>query len=94
MNGGRYSSNVVVKYLKIGMMNLKCVYKLYMEHYAYVFITSSSSHANPAFCVAMEQGTELDPTCVRLLSPHTSFEPWHIIMLFYLRDLWLFRSFY
>jgi hypothetical protein len=93
MNEESYSSTVMIKCLKIGMMNHKCVYKLYMEHFVYVFI-STSVHANPAFCVTMEQGTELDPAYVRLLSPHTSFEPWQIIMLFYLRDLWLFRSFY
>jgi hypothetical protein len=50
-----------------------------MEIFVYVFI---SSHASPAVCVAMEQGTELDPACVRLLSPHTSFEPWQIIVAF------------
>lgn len=64
-----------------------------MQHFLYVFI-SISSHASPAFSVAMEQGTELDRVCVRLPSPYTSFEPWQIIVLFYLRDVWLFRSFY
>lgn len=71
MNEGRYSSTVMVKCVKIGMMNHKCMYKLYIERI--VFIKSTSSHANPASCVTMEQGTELDPTCVRLLSPQHQF---------------------
>lgn len=90
MNEESYSWIVMVKCLKIGMMNHKCVYKLCMEHFVFI---NTSNHASPAVCVAMEQGTELDPACVRLLSPHTSIEPWQIIVLFYLRDLWHFRSF-
>lgn len=74
------------------MMNHKCVQILHGTFSVCVYYTSS--HASPAVYVAMEQGTELDRVCVRLLSPHTIFEPWQIIVLFYLRDLWLFISFY
>jgi hypothetical protein len=80
----------MTKCLKTGMMNLKyaCI-----ECFLFVFI-NTSSHASPAACVVMEQGTELDPACIRLPRPHTGFKPWQIIVLFCLRYLWLFRSFY
>jgi hypothetical protein len=88
-----YSSSVMSKHSKTGMMNLNYMYKVFSEHFLFVFM-NASSHASLAVYVAIVQGTELDPACVRLPSPHTIFEPWQIIVLFCLRYLWLLRSFY
>jgi hypothetical protein len=83
----------MTKCLKTGMMNLKCVCTDFTLN-TFCSCISTSSRASPAVCVGMEQGTELDPACVRLPRPHTSFKPWQKIVLFCLRYSWLFRSFH
>lgn len=46
------------------------------KYFFYVLMNTSSS----TVCPAMEQSTESDPLYVRLPSPYSSFEPWHIVV--------------